>query len=84
VEPLTIRALTVAERTCAGCNSPIAPTDSRWIGEGQHISNESLLFHDNRCLERMLNREYAEYLHKKKLDFRQEFHRAKAEKHAAR
>lgn len=84
MEPLTIRTSTVTERACAGCKSPIAAADPRWIGEGQHISHEAFFFHDNRCLERMLNREYAEYLHKKKLDFRQEFQRAKVERHAAR
>jgi hypothetical protein len=83
VERLTTRTSTVGERACAGCNTDITPADPRWIGEGQHISHETFFFHDNRCLERLLNREYAEYLHKKKLDFRQEFHRAKVEGPAA-
>ena len=83
MEGLTTRTSTVGERTSAGCNTDITPADPRWIGEGQHISHETFFFHDNRCLERLLNREYAEYLHKKKLDFRQEFHRAKVEGPAA-
>ena len=83
MEGLTTRTSTVGERACAGCNTGITPADPRWIGEGQHISHETFFFHDNRCLERLLNREYAEYLHKKKLDFRQEFHRAKVEGPAA-
>jgi hypothetical protein len=62
VEILAIRTSTVAERTCAGCNSCIAPSDARWLRQGQHISHEVLSFHDNRCLERMLNRGYAAYL----------------------
>jgi len=47
VETLTISTIRVAERTCAGCNSCIAPV--RWISEGQRISDQA--FHDNRCLE---------------------------------
>jgi len=83
VERLTTRTSTVGERACAGCNTDITPADPRWIGEGQHISPAPFFFHDNRCLERLVNREYPEYLHKKKLDFRQEFHRAKVEGPAA-
>ena len=76
METLTISTIRVAERTCAGCNSCIAPADPRWISEGQHISNQTYSFHDNRCLERMLNRDYSEYLGKEKLALPQEFRRA--------
>ena len=62
VEILAISTITVAERTCAGCNFCIAPSDPRWLRQGQHISHEVLSFHDNRCLERMLNRGYEAYL----------------------
>ena len=65
--------------TCAGCNSRIAHDDPRWMREGQHISNEAYFFHDKHCEELMLNREYAEYLHKVKLNSRQEFHRIAGE-----
>ena len=73
VETLTLSMIRVAERTCAGCNSCIALADPRWISEGQHISNQAYSFHDNRCLERLLNQEYAEHLCKEKLDLRQNF-----------
>jgi hypothetical protein len=84
VERLAIRTITDAGRTCAGFNSCIAPCDPRWINEGQRISHEALCFHDNGCLERMLNRENAAYLNQEKLNPRQKFQRSHAAKDAAR
>jgi len=79
-----IRTITAAGRTCAGYNSRIARCDPRSLNEGKHIFREALFFHDNGCLERMLNREYAAYLNQEKLDPRQEFQRAHAAKDQAR
>ena len=73
VETLTFSTIRVAEHTCAPCNSCIAPADPRWMSEGQRISNQAYSFHDNRRLERMLNRGYAEHLYKEKLGLRQKF-----------
>jgi hypothetical protein len=74
----------LAKHTCAGCNFSIIQSDPRWINEGQHISCETLFFHDNRCLEQMLNREYATYRGQERLNPRQEFKRVRVEKEAAR
>jgi hypothetical protein len=83
METLTLTSSKIADCTCAGCNYCIAPGDPRWISEGQQISNETNFFDDSHCQERMLNREYAAYLGKVKLDSRQEFHCIAVEMRAA-